>query len=141
HHGTRATDLDNAAPPQLVDKIANLIGTARNLDRRAIRPRRQNLRASLQQRLELGGRNLGDDQLTAVHLVACQVLDLDDLDQPLELLAHLVGLGVAVVDLQGDPRTAGLAARAYGDPADMKTAAADHTRDLGQRVLPVLDKQ
>ena len=75
-----------------------------------------------------------------MHVVPRQVLHREDLDKALELLADLVGLGVTVVDLQGDPRPARLAARADRDAAHVKSAAADHPRDLGQRVRPVLDE-
>ena len=74
-----------------------------------------------------------------MHVVVGEVLHLVDLDQPLDLLAHLVGLGVAVVDFERDARKTRLAPRTDRDAADMKAAAPDRARKLGERMRTVLN--
>src|SRR6266516_1012740 len=138
HHGSGANDVHDPVPVQLVDELADLLPLAGKLDRRAARSGCQHLCAVAQQAFQLRGGDGRDHQLAAVHLVLRQVLDLHDLDQTLQLLADLVSLGVAVIDLERDPEAPGFLARPDRDAADVKAAAANCARDLGQRVRRVL---
>src|SRR5207237_5643292 len=95
-------------PNQLVDETADLVRAAGELDGGPVRTTRKDLGASLDERLDLRSRDRGHDELAVVQVIAGQVLDLEHLDQPLELLAHLVSLGVPEVNLQRAECTAGL---------------------------------
>src|SRR6266849_881391 len=127
-------------PGQLIDERTDLLAVARELDRGAGRSAVQQPCPFFEQLGEVRRGNPRDDQLAAVDVVVGEVFDLDHLDQPLQLLAHLVGFGVAVVDLQRQPQTARLRARSDRDGAHVKTPPADDPGNLGQRVGSVLDQ-
>src|SRR2546428_10067290 len=119
---------------QLVHEVAYVLALPRELDCGAFGPGVEHPCASLHKPGHLRCGNLGHDQLAAVHIVAGEVLDLHHLDQSLQLLADLVGFGMAVVDLQREPGTARLLARADVDGTDVEAAPADDTRNPAQRV-------
>src|SRR5260370_26944597 len=111
-------------PSQLFDEIADLTAIAGELDRGPRRAAVQDLRPALDQVGQVGGGDARDHQLAAVYVVSGQVFDLDHLDEALELLAHLVDLGVAGVDSEGHAEQAALAARAARHCAPAKSTAA-----------------
>jgi hypothetical protein len=96
---------------QLSDEASDLISVAGKFDSRQCLSGLQNPGAFADQLGDLRRGHTRYDQLTAVDVVTSEVFDLDHLDQPLELLADLVYLGVAGVHLERHAEAAGLLAR------------------------------
>src|ERR1700686_2404166 len=75
-YGSRARHVENAMLEQVVDEIADVLAFARELNCGSIGPGVEHLRALLDQACDLSGLDLRDDQLTAVHQLAGDILDL-----------------------------------------------------------------
>jgi hypothetical protein len=126
-------------PSQLIDKIADLAAITSELDGGSGRAAVKDFGPAFDQVGEIRGVDPRHHQLAAVHFVAGEVFDLDHLDEALELLAHLVDLGVAGVNSERHSEQARLAARSDRDGTHVETSAADQTRNLAQRSGAVLD--
>jgi len=126
-------------PSQLFDEIADLSSIAGELDSGPGRAAVEDFRPALDQVGQVGGGDARHHQLAAVHVVTGEVFDLDHLHEALELLAHLVDLGVAGIDCERHAEQAWLAARPDRDGAHLETAAPDQARNLAQRSWAILD--
>src|SRR5271166_5467441 len=97
----------------------------------------------LHQRLDFRALGRGDLELDE-HQVALNVvftrdvMDLDNRDQFLELLAHLLEMTVVPLHDHGNSREPGRLCFAHGKTVDVETARGEHARDLRQDTWLVL---
>src|SRR5271157_5730756 len=100
----------------------------------------------LHQRLDfrpLGGGDLElDEHQVALNVVFTRdVVDLDNRDQFLELLAHLLEMTVVALHDHGNSREPGCLGLAHGKTVDVETPRGEHARDLRQDTWLVLHER
>ena len=120
----RPGDLDGHRAARDVDDLR-----AEDVDHLHDLGARGSVRGDLEQR-ELAGDRLG----------RLEVADLDDVDQLVQLLGHLIDRVHRAVEGQRDARQRRVVGRADGERVDVEAAAREQARDAGQYAGLVLDQ-
>ena len=84
------------------------------------------------------GRDLDQHQIAFDEVLRADVVDPDDRDDLLELLADLLEHAVVADDDERHPRELGILGLADGQAVDVVAARGEHARDVGQHAGHVL---
>ena len=87
------------------------------------------------------GLDLDEHQVALDEVLAADVVDLDDGDDLVELLANLLQLGVVAVDDEGHARQVRLLGLADGEAVDVEAARSEHAGDVGQHARLILHQR
>ena len=86
------------------------------------------------------GADLDERQLVLDDVGLGQVLDLEHVDEPVELLGHLLDREVVAAQRDGHAADVGPLGVADGQRLDVEVARADEARDAVQDAGPVVDE-
>ena len=86
------------------------------------------------------GAHFDEDQLALDGFLGRETFNLEDVDQLVQLLHHLVDDALVAVDHDGHARTAGLFADTDCQALDVEAAPAEQTGDLGEQAGVVVDQ-